>query len=554
MAYKEPSNDEEQEIIRLCKRFEDERSRRRNWDDQWEEIALYTLPGKADFITERSKGDRSRQRQIYDPTAAVSNHTLASHMHSAMTSPSAPWFELQYRNPDNNKNVDTKEWIEDCTKRMFNAINESNFVSAINELYQDLCAFGTAAIEVSHINDPAAGFQIVFRSVPLGSIVFFENVFGRVDTVMHEVKLTPRQAYQQFGEENLPESIREKYKQDPDRECNFLRIVRPNQNYDPEKELMEENRMFESIWTYEKKPLTRNGFFELPYMVPRWSKMTTEQYGFGPGLLALPDTETLNEAKRLELRSWEKAIDPPMMGMSGGVVGDLHLEAGGFTSVRDTRAIAPLHDQANWQAVQIKSEETRKSIQAVYLIDQLILPERPNATATEVQIRYEMMQRVLGPTMGRLQAELLNPLVQRIFGIMSRNRQLQELPEGLEDGDYEVKYTGPLAKAQTANEAVAVERLINMLMATAQMDPSVMDVLDLGKAVQAVARQWGVPAEVLRSETEIKKLQEGRQQQQQQQQAAEQAMMTDQVDQSGAETTMAQVAAMEQMNKAGGIM
>ena len=78
----------EEDIRQLCSRYEEAYANRRTWDDQWEEIALYTLPGKADFITERSSGDRARQRHIYDPTAAVSNHTLASHMHTAMTSPS----------------------------------------------------------------------------------------------------------------------------------------------------------------------------------------------------------------------------------------------------------------------------------------------------------------------------------------------------------------------------------------------------------------------------------------------------------------------------------
>lgn len=532
------------EIAALCQRYESAYTSRRNWDSQWEEIALYTLPGKADFITERSSGDRSRQRRIYDPTAAVSNHTLASHMHSAMTSPAAPWFEMAFRDTEVNKDDMSKEWIEDCTKRMFNAINDSNFVSAINELYQDLCAFGTACIEVSHIVDPFTGFQLVFRSVPLGSIVFFENVYGRVDTVMHKVKLTGRQAYQLFDEKQIPDAVMQKYKQNPDEKCDFLRVVRPNPNFDPSKELIEANRRYESIWIYNKEEVSRNGFFELPYMVPRWSKMTTEPYGFGPGLLALPDTQTLNEAKRLELRSWEKAIDPPMMGMAGGVVGDLHIEAGGYTSVRDTRALAPLHDQANWNAVQIKSDEVRKNIQAVYLIDQLILPERPNATATEVQIRYEMMQRVLGPTMGRLQAELLDPLVQRTFGVMFRNQQFMEMPPEIQGMEYEVRYTGPLAKAQTSGEAMAVERLINMLMATAQMDPSVLDVLDLGKATQAVARQWGVPADVLRSEKEIKDLREARAEAQSQAEAQEQQLNQDTVDQSSAEATMAQVEAM----------
>jgi hypothetical protein len=233
-----------------------------------------------------------------------------------------------------------------------------------------------------------------------------------------------------------------------------------------------------------------------------------------------------------------------MMGMAGGVIGDLNIQAGGYTQVRDTRALAPLHDQANWQAVQIKSQELRTNIQSIFLIDQLILPERPNATATEVTIRYEMMQKVLGGTLGRLQAELLDPLVQRVFGIMMRNGQLEQIPDEIESGDYEVKYTGPMAKAQTAHEAMAIERMYNLLMGVGQLDPTVLDAVDLPKSVQAVARQWGVPADVMRSEAEIEEINEQREAAQQQQQQQENAMQNAQVAEQQAAAETANVEAM----------
>ena len=234
-----------------------------------------------------------------------------------------------------------------------------------------------------------------------------------------------------------------------------------------------------------------------------------------------------------------------MLGMAGAIIGDMHLQAGGFTQVRDSRAVAPLHDQANWNAVQIKSQEIRTNIQAIFLIDQLILPERPNATATEVTIRYEMMQKVLGGTLGRLQSELLNPLVERVFGIMYRNNKLQDMPEELSEENTEVKYTGPMAKAQTAHEAQAIERMFNLMLGVGQLDPTVVDAVEMSKAILAVADQWGVPADVMRGQKEIEALQAERAAQQQ---AMEQQAMEGQqaaVEQQQAEATTAQVQAME---------
>ena len=414
--------------------------RRKNHDIQWEEIARYVMPHKMDFITKRSKGDRTRGKDIYDPTAAVSMNILASHMHTSLTSPSAPWFTLTFQDPELNKDDEYKEWMENCTKRMFHAINDSNFVSSINELYKDLITFGTAAMEVTFVNTPREGFRLVFKPVHLATCAFEESVHGQMNAFYQEAELTYAKILEMFGDDT-PAEIKEKVKDEPYKECKILRCVKPNDDYDPKKKENNKFRAFTSKWLYKDEVIREEGFYEQPYMVPRWDKIVGEAYGFGPGTLALPDIRTLNEAKRLELRSWEKAIDPPVLGMAGGIIGDMHLEAGGYTQVRDTRAIAPLHDQANWSAVQIKSGEVRQNIQAIFLIDQLILPERPNATATEVTIRYEMMQKVLGGTLGRLQSELLNPLVERVFGIMYRNGQLQDMPEDLAGESYEVKYT-----------------------------------------------------------------------------------------------------------------
>lgn len=519
---------------------------RKNHDSQWEDIALYVLPGKADFITKRTVGDRRRGKDIFDPTAAVSMNILASHMHTSLTSPAAPWFELRFQNPEQNREDEAKEWIEDCTQRMYNAINDSNFVSVINETYKDLITFGTACLETTFTNTPEEGFKLVFKSTPLHSCAFTESVHGRIDTVYVEYELMPDQAVELFGEKNLPEKVKECLKEKKIDKHKYLRCVAPNEKYNPQSK-NPKMRQWKSTWLFKDDVLKEEFFVEHPFQVPRWDKITGEVYGFGPGNLAYPDIRTLNEAKRLELRSWEKAIDPPMMGMAGGVIGDLNVQAGGYTQVRDTRALAPLHDQANWTAVQIKSQELRQNIQAIFLIDQLILPERPNATATEVTIRYEMMQKVLGGTLGRLQAELLNPLVERIFGVMYRNGQLAQQPEGLTDGSYEVKYTGPMAKAQTSHEATAIERMFNLILGVGQLDPTVSDAVDMTKAVQSVAAQWGVPADVLRSDKEIQEIQEQRQAAQQQAAGQQAAMGEAQVEQQQAEADMANVAALEQV-------
>jgi hypothetical protein len=526
--------DRQDEIQLLCKIFEKKKGERSNWDDQWERLSFYLLPGKADFGTERPVGDPTRHSLLYDSTAMVANHTLASHMHMALTSPAAPWFEIMFREHEMNRDDKAKEWLEECNNRMFHAINESNFVSAINELYQDMIAYGTGCLETGFIMEP--NFRLSFRDYTMGQLVFLEDVNGRVDTVFHEQKLSARQAKQKWPDTPI-DKVDQMLENNPEEMITFLRICRPNPNHDPQADLNPEAAPVEDTWVCNKIEIETTYTWELPFQVPRWSKMTSEPYGYGPGMQAYPEVMTLNEAKRLELRSWEKAIDPPMAQTANGVIGDLHIEAGGLTTVRDMRGLAPLQDAANWSATQIKSEEARKSIQTIYLIDQLILPERPNATATEVQIRYQMMQRVLGPTAGRLTAELLDPLVRRIFGLMFRNGQFPEMPQEVGDSSVDIKYTGPLSRAQTQDDARAIERMYTVAQSVPDtpLSRAILLTVDEKKAAMLLAEQYGVPAKVTRSEREMKQLEEqmmeqARQQQAMMQQAAAAEMENTQAD------------------------
>ena len=65
----------------------------------------------------------------------------------------------------------------------------------------------------------------------------------------------------------------------------------------------------------------------------------------------------------------------------------------------------------------------------MFHIDQLVVTENRNMTATEVLQRQEEKMRILGPVLGRLQSELLSPLITRVFNIMLRNQLFMAAPD-----------------------------------------------------------------------------------------------------------------------------
>jgi len=493
------------------------------WRTTWEELALFCRPEKSDFVTQRTKGSVERVLRQYDSTAIQAVQSLASTLHSAMTSPSLPWFNLKMRQEELNENDKVREWLEDSQDRMFKALSESNFNSQINELYLDLISFGTACMTCYPVKTDLWD-GLLFQTYFLEQLAFVENDKRVVDTMYREYKMSARQATLMWPDADIPK-VQQAISKNPEREFKFLHVVAYNPDGIEESDGLEPMDRRYRTWDIaldDKEIIDEDGVYEFPYVVPRWSKYPCDQYGHGPALNALPDIRVLNDAKRMELKGWEKSIDPPYIANATGIVGDLRLRAGGVTYLRDMNGLQQLQQMTNWNAVQIKSNEVETKIKEAFFIPQLNIPERPNQTATEVQIRYELMQRHLAPQLGRLQAELLNPLIERVFYVMLRAGQLPEPPEELMEsqGDLDVEYIGPLAKAQMGAEVQAIERWVGGLGQMAQvLGPEILDAVDTAKLPLALADKLGVPAEAVLGEQDIKQKADARAKQQQEAQA-----------------------------------
>ena len=527
----------------IQKRLNKMSSDRSTWEDHWQEILDYVMPRKADITFVRSKGEK-RTEVLFDSTAITANNLLAASLQGTLTSPSLPWFSLKLRNEEINKVRDVQIWLEDTARRMYAVFNESNFNTEVHEMYLDLCSVGTAAIFVEEANEGFLQGGLHFNTLHIAEYFIQENATGKVDTLYRKYKMTARQAIQEFGEENLGPKIKEAAKMKPDTQFNFIHAVEPTADYERAVGKAKTKLPFHSCHVCEEdKMVVRvGGYNEFPYLVPRWSKATGEIFGRSPSYNALPDIKTLNKAVEIGLKAWAKAIDPPLLVTDDGVIGRVRMTPAGITVVRSDTAIKPLQIGSNWQITDLKENQLRTAIRQAYYSDQLQLQEGPQMTATEVQVRYELMQRLLGPTLGRFQTEFLNPLIERVFGIMMRADALMPRPEAMSGMNMDIEYVGPLARSQRMEEAIAVERLYQLAMQVVQVDPTVMDVINHEQAIRMRATLLGVPKTVLRGEDEVAEIREQRAAAQQQ--AQEQAMAQQQAD-----TALSQGKAMTEMSK-----
>jgi hypothetical protein len=510
----------------LLSRFDRLQGQRENWETHWQEVADYMQPRKADVTKRRARGDK-RMEQVFDSSPIQAVELLAASLHGMLTNPSTPWFTLRFKDEEVQNEDEAKLWLEASTDAMYTAFNRSNFQQEIFELYHDLITFGTAAMFIEEDDDDI----IKFSTRHINEVFIAENDKGRIDTIYRKFKISARAAIQKFGEA-VSADVQTKAKKDPYEEIEILHAVYPRTDFNPNKR-DKANMPFESVYMEYKNgnELSVGGFREFPFVVPRYLKASNEIYGRSPAMTALPDVKMLNEMSKTTIKAAQKQVDPPLLVPDDGFLLPVRTVPGGLNFYRSgTRdRIEPLNIGANNPLGLNMEQQRRDSIRAVFYVNQLMMQQGPQMTATEVIQRNEEKMRLLGPVLGRLQSELLKPLIDRVFAVLLRNNMLPQAPEFLSGRDVEIEYVSPLAKAQKSTELQSIMRAVEILGSLANVAP-VFDYVNFDNLVKHLADIVGVPQKILKTQSQVNA---ERQQAQAQQQEMQQMQQLQQVAKAG---------------------
>jgi len=499
----------------LLSRYEKLEGQRQNWETHWQEVADYMQPRKADVTKQRARGDK-RMEQVFDSSPIQAVELLSASLHGMLTNPSTPWFTLRFKDEEIENEDEAKLWLEASTDAMYTAFNRSNFQQEIFELYHDLITFGTAAMFIEEDDEDI----IKFSTRHINEVFIAENDKGRIDTIYRRFKISARAAMQKFGEA-VSSDVQSAFKKDPYKEVEILHAVYPRSDFNPNKK-DKKNMPFESVYIEFKNgnELSVSGFREFPFVVPRYLKASNEIYGRSPAMTALPDVKMLNEMCKTTIKAAQKQVDPPLLVPDDGFLLPVRTVPGGLNFYRSgTRdRIEPLNIGANNPLGLNMEQQRRDSIRAVFYVNQLMMQDGPQMTATEVIQRNEEKMRLLGPVLGRLQSELLKPLIDRVFAILLRNNMLPAAPEFLSGRDIEIEYVSPLAKAQKSTELQSIMRAVEILGSLANVAP-VFDYINFDNLVKHLADIVGVPQKILKTQSQVNaERQQAAQQQEQMQQ------------------------------------
>lgn len=497
----------------LVARYRALESDRKIAEEVWDLIEkfIYPLGGGKYFQSNTTEGEMEwRRRNIYDDTAINGADTLAASIHGSLTSPAIKWFDLMFSDPALQKNNEAMTWLDECSEITWDAIQQSNFNREVAEGYLDLVSFGNTLL--MHLpQDDLTWKGLKFDAVPLRDIYFDEDEDDQVKTLFRRLMWKPSQICDKFGEDT-PESIVTKAEKSNTVRMELIHVIYTDEecaSSDTSNVVSIEKRPYKSVYiladSAEQIGKT-GGFHEMPAYMTRWRRAPGSQWGYGPGHLAISSVMTLNELVKLVLESAEKVIDPPSLVQRRALFSDMDLSPGGQIIVNDiNNAARPYESGARFDVSALQVADLRNMIRRLFHVDQLELKESPAMSATEVMVRYELMNRLLGPTMGRLQSDMLDPLINNTFKMLYRARKFPRMPDvvAAAKGEMHVRYVGPISRAQKSDDVASVERWLTDIANFSQIFPDIRHVPDPVAVAKFLAKGLNIPAGIMRTDAKI---------------------------------------------------
>lgn len=482
------------EALRL--RFENAKKRRGNWESLWQQAYDFALPQRGGFTRATMDGGRKTD-QIFDATAADAVDQLSASLLGNLTPPWTNWFGLK-PGPDLSaaESEALAPILEQAAKTIQSHFDRSNFSVEVHQCYLDLVTGGTASLYFEE-TEPGSFSAFRFNAVPLSDIVLEEGESGMLDASFRTSKMTLAQLSGRFGVNNLPQDIVDQGLKDTQQRFNVLEGVMPDGLVFRYTALLMEGG--------DQGLLLKTQMLQQsPFINFRWLKSPGEIYGRSPVIKALPDIKTANKVVELILKNASISVTGIWQADDDGILNPANISLVPGTIIPKavgSRGLQPLEMPARFDVSQLVLEDLRDRIRHALLADRLPVVGQRTMTATEVLERSAQMAMVLGATYGRLQNELLTPLVVRAFNILRRRG---EVPDVRLDGRMvELDYRSPLARAQGQRN---VQNTLSWIQSVLAMGGEASAAINFPAAARFLGEAMGVPSDLIRNEQALQEL------------------------------------------------
>jgi hypothetical protein len=490
-------NYQDSDVRRLITRYKNAQSIKDMWLPTFEECYEFSLPQRESFYSE-SIG-RRRSDRIFDETAVVGVQEFASRLQAGIVPNYARWADLVAGSeiPEGDQK-EVNLMLDEVTEYVFEILQNSNFAQEVHETFLD-CAVGTGVLLVE---EGDAIHPVRFKAIPLPQIVLDAGHNDSIDHIYRNRKIKMKDLQYAYPKGTMSEKMTMDMNKNPDMECDILEAV--YRNYANTKE--EEHIYCVIAMQYEHKILETkfNGLGSNPYVVYRWSKVAGEVYGRGPLQLALPAIKTANLVIELILENAQMSISGMYQVEDDGVINvdNIALIPGTIIpKASGSAGLQPIAPAGNFNVSDLVLRDMRTNIKKALYNDMLGTPnEKTPMTATEIAERMADLSRQIGAAFGRLQAELVNPVLQRVIYILKKQGRIK-IPV-VNGREIKIRSSSPLAQAQHQQDVATIDRFLGMMQM--RVGPELLNILvKQDEVAKFIAGKLGVPEELIRSEEEM---------------------------------------------------
>lgn len=428
------------------------------WNDvsQFVNIGLGDMSGQIRNVSQMMRGIG---KKAFNGTAIGAAMLATDGIHGYHVSPSFPWFSYAMSRAVLNKVHDIKMWLQDEEQELYLALNDSNFYAEMWPFIFNGFTVGTSTIYCEYDFDED---KVAFECLHPIEVYIAENRYGQVDLLHRKWRVPLRQIVQKFGEEKLPEELKQPYKNNMFEEHEIIHAVYPRAEYDPRKK-DKKNKKYASVWllTGSNKILGEGGYDYFPYKVWRYTRMGNYPYGLSPAILFMCDIKGLNVVTKTLLGAAEMMVNPPL-NIPVGLVGKVEWRPRGeLPYTKENMFTRPAIVQNNYPVGSDREEKMEAALKSRFHVDTFLMLSQ--LAGKGQRTKYEVSE-MMGEKAAVLGAELA-PLNTQMDGILdlvytlkanlypANNGSITPRPDilyelAVEGDSFSPMYMGPLAQAQ----------------------------------------------------------------------------------------------------------
>lgn len=485
-------------------------SQKQTLDSRNQDIADHFYPERADFTVVRDIGEDWADHLTTGYPSMV-RRDLGNSLGSMLRPKGQEWFHIRADRSE-REDHEAKKWLEWASGLQRRAMYDrmSMFTRATKEADHDFATFGGAVIS-TEIN--RRDNALLYRCWHLRDCAWAEDSYGQIGEIHRNWKPTVSELCGYFGDKVHPK-ITERKAKEPHAKVTVRHVVVRGDDFPG----VTNRHPWVSLFMDCENDhlLEQRGSWTQIYTIPRWATLSGSQYAYSPAaLIALPDARLLQAMTLTLLDAGERAANPPMIGVSEAIRGDLNIYPGGFTAVdaeydeRLGEVLRPLvQDKSGLPFGMELTDRTSGMLREAFYLNTLSMPPSggPEMTAFEVGQRVQEYIRNALPLFEPMENDYNGALCDITFETLMRDGAFgppDDIPESIRGSDVKFEFESPLAtmierqKGQKFLEAKA------MIAEATAVDPSAVKIMDFKTTLRDVLTGIGAPAKWLRSPEDI---------------------------------------------------